>query len=157
MRWSYDQLKKQRHVKIHLGCGGRNTPGWTNIDARREAKPDLQRDLRDALPFETGSALMIYSEHLLEHLFKEEAIQLLRECFRILMLGGTIRIGVPDARRSISALMQKAIGNFLNDYDILVVLWCRLRHLWTSSTRCSEWVAHTSLRGITRPDRSFWI
>jgi len=45
MRWSYDQLKKNGHLKIHLGCGDRSTPGWINIDARRDAKSDLRRDL----------------------------------------------------------------------------------------------------------------
>lgn len=49
------------------------------------------------LPFEDGKFSHIYSEHFLEHLFLDESIELLKECYRVLSPGGFVRIVVPDA------------------------------------------------------------
>jgi predicted SAM-dependent methyltransferase len=49
------------------------------------------------LPFNDLSISFIYSEHFFEHLFLDEAGELLKECFRVLKHGGVIRTAVPDA------------------------------------------------------------
>jgi predicted SAM-dependent methyltransferase len=51
----------------------------------------------DRLEFEDNTFDFIYSEHFFEHLFLEEAFELLKECHRILKPNGIIRIVVPDA------------------------------------------------------------
>jgi predicted SAM-dependent methyltransferase len=52
-------------------------------------KGDLTIDLREPLPFADGSARSIYSEHTLEHFYREhDAPNLLRECHRVLAPGG---------------------------------------------------------------------
>lgn len=51
----------------------------------------------DSLPFEDAIFGFVFSEHFFEHLFFDEAIALLRECWRILDSGGVIRTAVPDA------------------------------------------------------------
>jgi predicted SAM-dependent methyltransferase len=51
----------------------------------------------DRLDFEDNTFDFIYSEHFFEHLFLEEAFELLKECYRILKPNGVIRIIVPDA------------------------------------------------------------
>jgi predicted SAM-dependent methyltransferase len=86
-----------RQLKIHLGCGKRLMAGWLNVDCFRGPGIDLIVDLRSPLPFADGSARMIYSEHVLEHLQLEDAQRLLRECKRVLAPDGILRIGVPDA------------------------------------------------------------
>ena len=53
-------------------------------------------DARERLKFGTESADYVYSSHLLEHLFRDEAVFFLKECFRILRTGGKIRICIPD-------------------------------------------------------------
>lgn len=53
--------------------------------------------LGDRLEFEDNTFDFIYSEHVLEHFFLDEALDLLRECYRILKPNGVIRIVVPDA------------------------------------------------------------
>ncbi len=90
-------IKKLPVINIHLGCGTRITKDWVNTDIFSGAGIDLQLNFREPLPFETGSVEKIYSEHVLEHLFKEETLRLLAECFRVLKKGASIRIGVPDA------------------------------------------------------------
>ena len=54
------------------------------------------RDARKKLPFDDESVDFIYSSHLIEHLRKEEAESVLKECFRILKRDGLIRLSVPD-------------------------------------------------------------
>lgn len=51
----------------------------------------------DRLEFEDNTFDFIYSEHVLEHFFLDEACDLLKECYRILKPNGVIRIIVPDA------------------------------------------------------------
>jgi predicted SAM-dependent methyltransferase len=89
--------KQSTELNIHLGCGKRIFKNWLNIDVYKAQGIDIQLNFTNPLPFDTGSVNMIYSEHVLEHLFKPDAENLLKECCRILKNGGTIRIGVPDA------------------------------------------------------------
>jgi len=86
-----------RHLRLHLGCGTRVIPGWLNIDAVERPGLDLRWDLRVPLPCADGSAELIYSEHFLEHLEREDADAFLREICRLLQPGGVVRLGVPDA------------------------------------------------------------
>ena len=56
----------------------------------------MVRDVRKKLPFDDESIDVIYSSHLIEHLRKNEAENVLRECFRVLKKGGLFRLIVPD-------------------------------------------------------------
>lgn len=96
-------LRQMKGVRLHLGCGKRVIPGWTNIDCFAADGIAFECDFRDPLPFTNDSVSMLYSEHVLEHLHEEEAHGLLHECFRVLSPGGYIRLGVPDAEIFISA------------------------------------------------------
>jgi predicted SAM-dependent methyltransferase len=91
------RLRKLRGLRVHLGCGKRILPNWLNVDGLPAPGVDLLWDLRYPLPLETNSVAAIFSEHVLEHLYKGEGIALLQECYRILEPGGRMRIGVPDA------------------------------------------------------------
>lgn len=51
----------------------------------------------DILMFDNSSINYIFSEHFFEHLFFDEALSLLKECYRILKPFGVIRTCVPDA------------------------------------------------------------
>jgi ubiquinone/menaquinone biosynthesis C-methylase UbiE len=55
--------------------------------------------MRERMPFDDGSAVIIYSEHFFEHLdYPKDAKHFLRECFRVLRPNGLFRVGVPDTR-----------------------------------------------------------
>jgi predicted SAM-dependent methyltransferase len=61
-------------------------------------KGDFTLDLREGLPFADNSVELIYTEHSLEHFYREhDAPFLLAECLRVLKPGAWIRITVPDA------------------------------------------------------------
>jgi predicted SAM-dependent methyltransferase len=98
--------KKARNLAVHLGCGKRIRQGWVNVDAGSYDGIDLQWDLRYRFPFQNSSAKMIYTEHTLEHFHKHEAVDFLRECYRILEPGGRIQVGVPDAELYLCAYAQ---------------------------------------------------
>jgi predicted SAM-dependent methyltransferase len=80
--------------KLNLGCGKAKLPLWINLDIEKGA--DIILDLNKGLPFKDDSIQYIYSEHVLEHFTFSEGLSLLKECFRILSHGGTMRIATPD-------------------------------------------------------------
>jgi SAM-dependent methyltransferase len=120
--------------RLNLGCGTTSAPGWVNVDGswaawlsrhamlRRlllsarlipdrssyERWPDnvIVRDLRKRLPFAAESFDAIYASHVVEHLYRADALQLLIECRRILRPGGVLRVVVPDLR----AIVDEYLG-----------------------------------------------
>lgn len=58
--------------------------------------------LEYGLPFEDNAVDYIYSSHMLEHVFREEARTLLKDVHRVLKKGGWIRLAVPDLATAIN-------------------------------------------------------
>lgn len=112
-------------MRLNLGSGPKVVPGWTSIDrsptavlqrlpgaktlARWLGMPQaywnivwprdvLLHDLSKGIPCPTGSVEAIYSSHTLEHMYADEAQELLLECHRCLRRGGVLRLALPDAR-----------------------------------------------------------
>lgn len=89
----------QKDLLINLGCGPSALAGWVNVDIARGPQIDVVWDLRRGLPFADESCAVVFSEHVIEHLTKEDALKLMRECYRILQGGGVLRLSTPDAGR----------------------------------------------------------
>lgn len=84
------------NLKLNLGCGPNPRPGWLNIDLFNPVA-DVSLDFREPLPLPDNSAMLAYSEHLLEHLsYPRDAHHFLCECFRVLAPGGRLSLVVPD-------------------------------------------------------------
>lgn len=108
-------------LKLNLGCGPIHAAGWINVDGSRRAwfasrLAPIDRwlvrrgvwpptefsaatcfaDLRRPLPWPDGAAGAIYLGEMLEHLTRAGAMRLLHECFRVLAVGGLLRLRVPD-------------------------------------------------------------
>ncbi len=79
---------------LHIGCGKVKLPGFINIDL--EGDPDVRLDVREGLPFPPGSVRGIFSEHFIEHLTQGELLAFLRDCRRVLVDGGILRLATPD-------------------------------------------------------------
>lgn len=93
------RYRSRRDLKVLLGCGSHPLPGWINCDycRNRFSKPDLCFDLRNRFPFADGSAQIVHSEHVFEHIaYPGDSLHVLRESLRILEPGGTFSVGVPD-------------------------------------------------------------
>lgn len=111
---------------LQLGCGLYAPQEWTNVDGSLNAwlaqRPLLKKlaaasrlisrsqldipwptnihitDARKPLPWPAEAFDAVYSSHFLEHLYRDEAQRLLRECFRVLKPGAPCRMLVPDLR-----------------------------------------------------------
>jgi predicted SAM-dependent methyltransferase len=107
---------------LHIGCGPNRKPGWINIDLDLGA--DICLDLRETLPFSDNSVKMVYSEHFFEHLDLEEGTRFLRECLRVLVPGGRLSLGVPNARLCIEDYASGDRDKWLEVRDRYHPNWC---------------------------------
>lgn len=89
-------------IKLHLACGPNIVKDWVNIDIL-DKKGITIHDLTKPLPYKDSSVDAIFHEHFIEHLSKAEAEAFLRDCYRVLKLGGIMRIGWPDLKKLINA------------------------------------------------------
>jgi predicted SAM-dependent methyltransferase len=119
-----DDAKRDKEIKINLGCGGRPLPGYINVDvdsleemkARypQETFPEgvevYQYDIFH-LPFPDSSVDEVKADSLLEHLSFLEEPQLFGEVKRVLKPGGVFVFSVPD-------------------FEALVRLWLDARDEW---------------------------
>jgi predicted SAM-dependent methyltransferase len=102
--------------KLHLGCGEVRFDGWVNVDADpRLAAVDLVWDLSLRMPVDDSSCQVIYCEHFLEHLTVEQGVAFLRECRRVLVPGGVLRVAMP----SLDYLIDKICHGDWRDQDWL--------------------------------------
>jgi SAM-dependent methyltransferase len=105
---------------VNAGSGPADPPPWINIDgswqARLAGHPWLARagsrllgieighwprgvayrDVRRGLGYPEGSIAVVYASHMLEHLYRDEALRFLQDAHRALMPEGVCRIVVPD-------------------------------------------------------------
>lgn len=64
------------------------------------------RDVRRGLGLAPGSAAVIFSSHLIEHLHRAEALALLRDAHRALRDGGVCRVVTPDLGGLVDAYLN---------------------------------------------------
>ncbi|UUN27558.1 methyltransferase domain-containing protein [Streptomyces sp. FIT100] len=88
-------------TKIQIGGGAHRIDGFFNIDLVPPA--DLLWDIREGVPLQSDSANQIFSEHFLEHIdYPRSAKHFVHEAHRVLVPGGRIITGVPDAAFALS-------------------------------------------------------
>jgi len=59
-------------------------------------------NLRKEFPYQDERFSYVFMGHVLEHLYPNEAIYCLKEVYRVLRKGGTVRISVPDLDRIVA-------------------------------------------------------
>jgi predicted SAM-dependent methyltransferase len=105
------QLKgRGKELKLDLGCGPIKRPGFVGLDLSPGA--DIQWDIRWGLPFDDNSVVEIRSDHFLEHFELPMAVEILRECRRVLVSGGILDFTVPHIDPYLDAYIRK-------DFDYL--------------------------------------
>lgn len=75
-----------------------------------------QHDLKYGIPIQDASVDVIFSCHFLEHLRLPIARKLLRESYRVLKVGGIVRIVVPDLDYAVSLLNSGERRRSLESY-----------------------------------------
>jgi SAM-dependent methyltransferase len=125
-------------IRLNLGCGLTAPLGWVNIDRSPSLTLDRmpgvkfmlgtigvlrpehlvswprnikRMDVTKPLPYRDGSVGAIYSSHMLEHLYHDQATALLAECKRVLLRGGVIRLALPDAHEIARRLLRVSDGH----------------------------------------------
>ncbi len=96
--------------KLNLGCGDKILPGYINVDvaeSRLDRKPDVLCDLHKLTPFEDDSVDEILSVHVVEHFWRWEVVDILREWARVLKPGGTMILECPNLISACQELMQQ--------------------------------------------------
>ena len=98
-----DKIKPKKNeyglIKLNLGCGDKILNGYINIDVvenRAGKHPDILCDLRDLKIFPDDFADEILSVHVIEHFWKWEVDEILKEWIRVLKPGGKIIIECPN-------------------------------------------------------------
>lgn len=95
---SWERIAAQRlkaFEKLHLACGGNRMPGWANVDLEGPSGV-IKLDLTRPLPSRTDTLSAIYCEHFIEHIERDAAVRLLKECHRSLRPGGVLRLSTPN-------------------------------------------------------------
>ena len=95
-----------REQKLHLGSGSIRLEGWFNIDIDAP-QADLKLDLRNPLPCADNSVRFVFSEHFIEHITRPEAVRLLRECWRVLVPGGVLRLSTPSLQWIVAKYLER--------------------------------------------------
>lgn len=104
-------------LKLHLGSGSRLLSGWLNVD-EWEGYPYLtsdeylRHDLRHPIPLPDGCASYVYSEHFIEHLDRESGDRMFREMYRLLGVGGVMRISTPNLAEIVDAYVCGDLKRF---------------------------------------------
>lgn len=120
-------------LRLNLGCGPTAVDGWVNVDRSPnvilDRLPALKNllfaggvlspghmaswprnvvhfDVRKGLPYPEGSVEAIYSSHMLEHLYLDEARGVLQESRRVLARGGILRLALPDSEQLAANLVN---------------------------------------------------
>jgi len=101
-------------MKVHLGCGTKKLDGWINIDSVAACGPDLVHDISQPLPYDDLSADEVLAEDLLEHFDKYMRFVVFYEWSRVLKLGGTMTLQVPDFKKILFKYFKFGYDNFVD-------------------------------------------
>lgn len=94
-------------MKLNLGCGTNRLEGWENYDA--------EVNITEPLMWKSDSVDFVFAEHVVEHVYYEQAVGFFRECHRILKPGGVVRIAVPSVER-VYQMATERYGEFVKKW-----------------------------------------
>ncbi len=93
--------------------------GWINIDkielsqfANQNGYIFRQHDIANGIPYPNNLVDIIIASHFLEHLDREEGNKFLKDCLRVLKIGGIIRLTVPDT----DLIIEKYRTGLISEY-----------------------------------------
>lgn len=95
-------------VRLNLGCGDKILPGYVNVDvveARAGKSPDVICDLHKLTCFDNDHADEIMAIHVVEHFWRWEIENILREWLRVLKPGGSMILECPNLLSACEALL----------------------------------------------------
>jgi SAM-dependent methyltransferase len=95
--------------KLNLGCGDKILDGYVNVDvaaSRAGKSPDVLCDLRRLEPFADASADEVLAVHVIEHFWRWEVLDVLKEWVRVLRPGGCMVLECPNLLTACEELLR---------------------------------------------------
>ncbi len=95
-------------VRLNLGCGDKILPDYINVDvveARAGKSPDVICDLHALTCFQDNYADEVMAIHVVEHFWRWEIEQILKEWLRVLKPGGKMVLECPNLLSACEALL----------------------------------------------------
>jgi predicted SAM-dependent methyltransferase len=142
-------------VRLHLGCGTVDLPGFVNIDANPHPHVHFIRDVESPHLWQPGAADLIYASHVLEHVPWTRVPAVLARWRSFLKPGGVLRLSVPDfdalhdyyaVTKDLAWITPPLMGSQCDAYDVHRAVFTRsalealLRDAGFSEVR--DWDAH---------------
>jgi predicted SAM-dependent methyltransferase len=136
-----DYLKHHEVRKLQLGTSNNILDGWLNTDFFVNHNGILYLDATQRFPFDDNTFDYIMAEHMIEHVEYQAAQAMLRECFRVLKLGGLVRLSTPDL-----SVLLGLHSNEKTDAQINYIDWTIVR-LIPEAQKCKDvFVINNSFR-----------
>ncbi|WP_372786484.1 methyltransferase domain-containing protein [Phenylobacterium sp.] len=95
-------------MKLNLGCGDKILDGFVNVDvveSRAGKSPDVVCDLHKLEPFEDATADEVMAIHVVEHFWRWEVLDILKEWVRVLKPGGKMILECPNLISACEAVL----------------------------------------------------
>lgn len=96
------EISTESAIRLNIGSGNKKIEGWIGIDL--DGDPDIRADIR-ALPFSDEYAHEAMAIHVIEHIWRWEALDVLREWFRVLQPGGKLVLELPDLMKCAQSIL----------------------------------------------------
>jgi len=90
-----DYIKNHKTRKLNLGCWPYVMDSWLNTDINGN-NDVVPLDLTKKFPIMDATFHYIFCEHTIEHFDLYQGLEILKNCYRILMPGGKVRFATPD-------------------------------------------------------------
>lgn len=160
-------------MRLNLGCGGQQVPGWLNVDriismelGAEQQGETLVLDLveRQPWPWDDDSVAWVVMHHVLDLLSPDELTSVLREIYRVLEPGGTLRVSSFDYGKAADQLYARNLDWFrqkgaasdlgINEaYEWLCALNGARRTILTTPNILGHLVAEVGFSWAERPYR----
>lgn len=95
-------------IRLNLGCGDKILDGYVNVDvveSRAGKRPDVICDLHQLTPFPDDHADEVMAIHVVEHFWRWEVVDVLKEWVRVLKPGGKMILECPNLISAAQALL----------------------------------------------------
>lgn len=107
------KFRRTGETKLNLGCGDKILTGYVNVDVapnRAGKSPDVLCDLHDLEPFDSDAVDEVLAVHVVEHFWRWEVVDILREWVRVLRPGGRMVLECPNLLTACEEFLRNPVA-----------------------------------------------